>query len=31
MLQSATNPEGERTKIVIVFNWLEELKQQLGR
>jgi eukaryotic-like serine/threonine-protein kinase len=27
MLQSSTDPESTRTKIVMVFNWLEELKQ----
>jgi len=31
MLQSHTEKEGNRTKIVMVFNWLEELKQQLRR
>lgn len=31
MLQSSTDSANDRTKIVMVFNWLEELKQQLGR
>jgi serine/threonine-protein kinase len=29
MLQSSTDQSSEGTKIVMVFNWLEELKQQL--
>ena len=31
MLQSTNEKDGGRTKIVVVFNWLEELKQQLGQ
>ncbi len=31
MLQSTSEKDGGRTKIVLVFNWLEELKQQLVR
>jgi Tol biopolymer transport system component len=31
MLQSHIEKEGQRTKIVMVFNWLAELKQQLGK
>jgi len=31
MLQSSTDPEKARTKFVIVFNWLDELKQQLSK
>jgi len=31
MLQSLTNQAGERTRIIMVFNWLEEVKHQLGR
>jgi hypothetical protein len=31
MLQSSTDQEGFRTRFIIVFNWLEEVKQQLRR
>jgi eukaryotic-like serine/threonine-protein kinase len=31
MLQSSTDQAGEGTKIVMVFNWLRELQQQLRR
>jgi serine/threonine-protein kinase len=31
LLQSHNEKEGNRTKIVIVFNWLEELKHTLGK